>query len=1074
MTDSTGQENRKRSPRTMLCYLAVSACIFIIISLYAIRIYLSSPQAASRFSHLIATSLHQPFTIESLELTAQGVILKGVSLGNPAGFPQRNMVTIRSALLSPKWTSILRGRRSFALISLEEPRIYIHRNSSGRWNFEPLRKRFATGKPGQGLSIARLAISNGTVTINDRELSSVSLQLLNIETKGTADANLMLTFEDGARDRFSLEGTVRPGKEPAYTLRLTAPGITLAAIPELTGKKPAFPLSGTGDLLLNSSMKGGKVMADMTFGFDNVPVTIGSRKLPISGIMAMRGTYDLKLDRAQIEKADISVNDLVRLHASGTVNRLKSKREFSILAGIDRIDISRIAGLLPENARKRFIVAGTVEGRGFRISGSDREIAELSGALSLRDGSVSTGTESILRGVSGELTISPSAAGILAAVTVRQKETEGREMVQGLAANGTLFIDRHLKPVRAHIPAISGKIDGIGFSGKAAFIPGAQPQVSATLAIPETDLSRLAHFPALRNTAIEGGRGSLSLELNGSGIRQATGVLNAHISKALSKAGGKQFGIGDGTLTSGFTINGKQLSATGTAGFRNVSYGGKSIDGAFDYALADRTVTLSHVRLAADNTTVAIETMSAQIPQKQLSSEAARYPLSLEFSGGTIHRGGVAIAGLSGKLLSAYLPGTPPDATFILNSRDISLFSKEGKQILTGGTARASGSIAGNKLTLDHAVIGAGDGVSLDIRGSMDNFTAPEREGRFTSHLGKTDINLILDRLANSLPALLQEATASGNIAADAELTLKSGKPRVGGEILLDGLTLGVESQKLSIGRIDGVIPISFAPVAGQAKLPGRQPDFTRNNFPLLVENLTKPAAERYSLTVGEISFGPLQIGKTRLMLRSGDGLTEITSLRSTLYDGNLLGTAYLSLANGYAYGVNLLMNDLSLTQLCNSFPKIKGYISGRVEGVLSLSGSSQGKDGPVGMTELWAGEAKGERMLVSREFLQKLANKKLGGFFFSDDRPYDNAEISASLEKGYLEFYDFNLTHTNFFGVRDLSVTVAESRNRIALEHLFNSIKNAATRGKSATEAPLAPAEKPAEQHEPGFSWEE
>lgn len=1074
MTDTTDQEKLRKSPHAILRYLAVSACLFLLIALYALKVYLSSPAAASRLSHLVASRLHHPFTIESLELSLQGITMKGVILGTPSGFPPRNMVKIDSVVLSPRWTEILRGRRSFALVSLDKPRIDLHRDSSGRWNFEPLRNRFATGKQGPGLAIARLAISNGTVAVNDRKVNAISLQLINIETKGTTDANLMLTFEDEAHDRFRLEGTVRPGKEPSYTLRLTAPRITLAAIPELIGKKPSFPLSGTGSLLLNTAMNNSEVTADMRFSANNVPVDIVGRKLPLSGSVAIRGTYDRKLDQARIEKADISVDDLVRFHASGTLNRLKSQREFSIVAGIDQMDIARIAGLLPENMRKGLAVTGTIESSGFMISGSGRKVTAASGAIALRDGSVSSGAETILRGVSGELAISPASAGFSAAVAVRQKETTVKDIFQGLAVKGTLLIDRRLKPLSATIHSISGKVTGIGFSGNASFIPGASTPVSAVLNIPETDLSAINHLPALRNAAIEGGRGSLALELKGSGIRKATGTVKVHVSKLLGMAGEKRFSIVNGTVVSGFAINGRKLNASGTADFRSASYGRSSMDGAFEYAYADRNVTIDHARFATHDATVTVERISARMPQKQLSTDAARYPLSLEFAGGTIHKGKAAIAGLSGKLLAAYAPGTPTDATFTLSSRDISLLTKEGKQILTGGTAKASGSIAGDKLTLDHAVIGAGEGIALDIRGSMNNFAAPEREGRFTSHFGKTDINLLLDRFANSLPRLLQEATASGSIAADAEMVLKAGKPHMNGEIVVDRLTLGVESQKLAIGMIDGAIPVSYAPSAAQPGLREHRPDFTRNKFPFLVEKLGKSASEKHSLTIDGMSFGPLQIGKTKLMLRSDKGVTEVTSLRSSLYDGILLGKGYLTLGNGYAYGADLLMNDMSLTQLCNAFPKIKGYISGRVVGVFSLSGSSLGKEGPVGQTELWARETKEERMLVSREFLQRLANKNLSGFFFSDDRPYDKAEMSASLEKGYLEFYDFNITHTNFFGVRDLSVTVAESRNRIALEHLFNSIKNAATRGKSATVAPLAPEENPAGQPEPGFNWEE
>ena len=108
--------------------------------------------------------------------------------------------------------------------------------------------------------------------------------------------------------------------------------------------------------------------------------------------------------------------------------------------------------------------------------------------------------------------------------------------------------------------------------------------------------------------------------------------------------------------------------------------------------------------------------------------------------------------------------------------------------------------------------------------------------------------------------------------------------------------------------------------------------------------------------------------------------------------------------------------------------------------------------------------------MKVSKEFLQKLAGKKFKGLFFRDDRPYDRGEIRGYLENGYLSFDTLDISHTNIFGIRDLSVTVAPVQNRISLGHLYASIKEAATRGKptGGAEPPPSP---PADTE---FKWEE
>jgi hypothetical protein len=168
-----------------------------------------------------------------------------------------------------------------------------------------------------------------------------------------------------------------------------------------------------------------------------------------------------------------------------------------------------------------------------------------------------------------------------------------------------------------------------------------------------------------------------------------------------------------------------------------------------------------------------------------------------------------------------------------------------------------------------------------------------------------------------------------------------------------------------------------------------------------------------------------------------------------------------------------MLFNDLSLVQLCKAFPAITGYMSGRIDGILSIQGKGKQLSGITGFTEFWARGTAAEKMLVSKEFLQRLSGKKLSGFFFSSDRAYDHAGIKAALENGFLTFDSLDISHTNVFGVRDLGVTIAPSQNRIAIDHLLNSIKEATVRGKGAA----APAGKDAPAAAPPateFKWAE
>ncbi|HEX5774193.1 MAG TPA: hypothetical protein VFY07_07695, partial [Geomobilimonas sp.] len=411
------------------------------------------------------------------------------------------------------------------------------------------------------------------------------------------------------------------------------------------------------------------------------------------------------------------------------------------------------------------------------------------------------------------------------------------------------------------------------------------------------------------------------------------------------------------------------------------------------------------------------------------------------------------------------------DCRFDARGENISLTGRGGKSLLAGGGVRLAGGIGGRTLTVKDAFVTVGEGVSLTAKGELANFPSPEREGQFTYALARTTLNGLIDPFVNILPRALQEATVEGEVAAEGKIELHPGEKLVDGTLLLNGVRLEMATQKITVADINGRVPFSLDLASGVPNRPGAPLSFSRENYTLLFDRLGKRAGTP-DLTIGAVRFGPLALERTTLELRAGNGLTEIVSLRSSLYEGVVLGKGFVAMKGGAAYGGDLLLNGLSLQEFCNAIPKIKGYILGRLDGIVSIYGEGKGMADVAGFVDLWAREGNGEKMLVSKEFLQRLAGKKLRGFFFRNDRSYDKAEISATLENGYLTFETLDISNRNFFGVRDLVVSVAPVQNRIAMDHLFEAVKQAAARGKAATatgEQP--PAEAPVD---PEFKWEE
>ena len=392
-----------------------------------------------------------------------------------------------------------------------------------------------------------------------------------------------------------------------------------------------------------------------------------------------------------------------------------------------------------------------------------------------------------------------------------------------------------------------------------------------------------------------------------------------------------------------------------------------------------------------------------------------------------------------------------------------------GKTAVSGAGLRLRAKVAGPDLTVERCILTA-PGVSVGGHGELASYAAADRAGEFSVEMAATPVSAIMDDVVNLLPMPLQEATAGGTAAFRTRVRLKGKTVSADGALELGDASLDIPSSRLTVTGIRGTVP--FSVITAGAHLPSRRDilAFSRENHPHLLA-IMKAARGEQQLTIDRMKFSVMEVAGARFSFRAGEGVTELAAAEIPFFGGVLRGSGAFVLKDGPLYEANLLLADLSLRELCSAFPAIKGYISGKVDGIVSLHGEKGGVAGLMGFVDLWTRSGKGEERLVSKEFLQKLAGKNLKGFFFRNDRPYDRGEITAFLEEGFLTFSVLDISHTNFIGVRDLSVAVAAVSNRISLDHLFQSIKQAAERGK-ATKGTGGQEEPPPVQTD--FKWQE
>jgi hypothetical protein len=1178
-TTETAKRMIRPARKLLLRVLLVVVCVVIACAL-SLEIYLNSSHAPAVISRMLTDYLHQPVRVAALHTKGGVFSLTGVALTNPPGALPGNLCEVDTIAIAPNWGDILIGRRSLRLLSLTGLRVDLHKNNAGVWNFTELQRVLASKKPSANeMFIGQFVVKGGSILINGQGAQGLSLKLSNLTTKGSNAAGIKLSFEDAVRNKYTLSGQARPGKDPAFDLTLSAPSLSLNGLARMLKLKNSSLLSNSSaSLYMTAALHAGQLRVRGGVDFNRVPLQLIKKTRSVTGKLELAAGYDSSTDQARLESLSLVLNDLVAAHASGTVDKLRTERRFRVDLGVNKVDLTTLAFLLSEAEQGKTAFGGTLSSIGIHLAGDKKGgLTSAQGALMLRGASLERDGRLLFKGLTTPLSISKMGSGFLARGKLSQEGAADTGLLEDLDAPFDITLSNKLKLIKARIPVLTAKVMGLAVAGRLEIEPAVLNPFSTALRISVASFSHVPLIVEKPDMKIGAGSGFLSLEAVGRGVQDFSATAAVRLAAVRGTRGASRFGIKNGSVDARLIRNRGKLSVSGNTQLSGLNLDDRAGDARFSYHFADEIMQVHDAKFLFDGTSINIARLSSRLPVQESSGGTVRYPLSADVSGCVIHRGKADVSGFFGTLRGSLFSGSQgkwlegiadvaagqvswqgkpvgsPKAHITLSRSDgrgevggvllggalngtitfkplalrdgytfvagikggqgaqigdllprrgtatlsggafdgtcrgsysaskgpvcrfetsgsgISLSGSGSKTLFSGGGLTVAGEISRHKLEIHKALLTAGGGVALTARGELVNPFLPQRDGRFFFSLPQTQLNDMIDPFVNMLPRFIQEATVNGSLASEGTFVLHDGRQLLEGVLRLKNALLDVPSQKIKATEINGSLPFSFNLSGGTPAQVRETASFTRENYPYLLKQLSKAPGAGQTITIGGVGFGPLNLGETKLTINAADGVTTITSLRSSLFEGALLGTGYVTMQKGLAYRVDLLVNGLSLKLFCASFPKIKDYISGRVDGVISLMGSGKGLAGLTGFTGLWAREGGGEKMLVSKVFLQKLSGKKLSGFFFRDDRTFDQAEISADLEDGFLTFETLDISNTNFFGVRDLSVTIAPSQNRIALDHLLNSIKQATTRGKAATGENVA--EPPAE---PEFKWQE
>jgi hypothetical protein len=355
-------------------------------------------------------------------------------------------------------------------------------------------------------------------------------------------------------------------------------------------------------------------------------------------------------------------------------------------------------------------------------------------------------------------------------------------------------------------------------------------------------------------------------------------------------------------------------------------------------------------------------------------------------------------------------------------------------------------------LVFKETILRADGGLTLTLKGSLPIVSNAGSGDPLRLTLPWTDASHLLSPWVASTPGEPTDARTTGQIRANLEITGRE----IHGAVVLKNVSM--VSNLLQLDGVSGTIPLAGS--TGQvsdldrASMPEEigWKDVSEKTYEKALAKRRKspdPDKDRHPLTIAVLRYGAIELRNLEATLAPSGDQIVIERFGFQAWGGSVTGWgAVRPLAGEVA--IALLTEGLSLRAICDAFPPVKGYISGRLNGLADLSISHFSLDHAQGRARFWAVDSRQERNEISRILIEKLAGQRIRYFnLFGQDRRYDRGVLDVILKRGDLIFRELDISHTTL-GIKDLDIKVAPNFNKIGLAHLLESVREATERIKA------------------------
>ncbi len=1071
---------RPRFGKIIKTTLAVSAFLTVLLLSFAYVQYRELKKTfIGRLSDKATAVVGQKVEIGDLSFSpAAGINFYDISIRNPQGFESGRLLHVKRLYLKMNLGELFRQRLSFKEIAVDSPELTIIKDAKGIVNVSEKLFHFIEKKSAYPYHIDEFKVSSGDFELSgdDRyNLKNIDLQLKNLSSESGVKTLVRGSISYG-ESKIKAAGWIFLKDEPKR-LNISVSSADLALRPmeaffeghgiDTKKTRVGFDLNAEGDMGKGFYLKSEVRIVEAGFTFLRKKI----REISLS----TRAFLSIPDRALSVNSASLQTGGITAAEASGQVKKRGDDFFYSGSLKIESLDLSAF------NFMKNVKVRGTMVSDNIHFLGDlKKRMPEIDGTVQVRDAALSSKSgdigsmRALLKFSWGRVKI------VKAEGTGEITKLYGYTFEKPVSTSVSLNAAQHaqqwsvasslnLSPIDTKVKggkkvrfdriflAADTNVEGETFSGKARI--EAKGASFADYRIPVTKVT--SSFLLRRNVlAVENLAAEGDLKASAKSVKiifpeearekkVTIEMENTAASYPLKDAGFKDADIslrmntGEDSLSGdfGFSVAGiliKGLHAGPVAG------SGRFDNKDFSVDVTGLKISGGGVRLKAAGKTaegpfpLRISSTAEDIDMGDLVKETSKI-LAIPYD-------------ISGDLKRGKFDGTVYSAASIqgdgeMRAEKIYLRKKDSKRnILKDVSLRGGIEFRGEDLDF-RADADAGK-VSTTISGRVKSFMRENRSAGVSVGLHRVDAADIRDAFWDMFPDSLLYAGMDGSVSSDVSIDYGGRNLKVEGKLTFQDLALRGENGEYSIGPINGTLPVAYSKTDGGKEII-RMPLFERSEFNSLSRYYSQKISKAgYSrITIGSLNYGFRFLADVSIWVKQSGSVLNVEHFSGNILGGRLNGSAVLDMSNGFGYSAGFLLEGLSLRRLCEEIEPIKGYISGKVDGIAILKGAGPGVSGVIGKADLWAYGTADEKTIISKEFLHRMGGPSMKAYL--GDRPFDKGTMSLYLQNGFVIFKELEISHRNFFGMTDLSIKVAPFSNRIAIDDLMWSITEAAQRAK-------------------------